>query len=143
MPFSLQTLSLLGLVLAIVLQYDLLRPSRKTLPSLSQHPSELYPPDFYNGGHYLTLPLGTMRYWEFGPSNGKRVVLIHGISTGSSTYDKVGRHLVSDSMARVLSNDLCYFLYDRQTTTIGCLCLTFGVVAIAMRQRRIMTNLCM
>lgn len=98
MSFSLQTLSILGLVLTIVLQYDLLRPSRKTLPSLSQQPSELYSPDFYDGGHYLELPLGTMRYWEFGPSKGKHVVLIHGISTGSSTYDKVGRHLVSDSL---------------------------------------------
>jgi hypothetical protein len=33
----------------------------------------VYPPDFYPGGQYVQLPLGRMRYWLFGPEDGKRV----------------------------------------------------------------------
>jgi hypothetical protein len=95
MSFILGALSLLGLLLALLLQSQTFSASRTTLPSLYQKPSPLYHPDFYDGGHDLDLPLGKMRYWEFGPATGKRVVLIHGISTGASTFDKVGRRLVS------------------------------------------------
>ncbi|ORZ24673.1 Alpha/Beta hydrolase protein [Absidia repens] len=105
MSSTLRILSLLGLVLAIVIQTKTFYHSRQTLPCLYQQPSELYHPDFYNGGHNLKLSLGQMRYWEFGPSNGKRVVLIHGISTGASTYDKVGRYLAENNH-RVLVFDL-------------------------------------
>jgi hypothetical protein len=33
----------------------------------------VYPPDFYPGGAYTQLPQGRMRYWLFGPENGKKV----------------------------------------------------------------------
>ncbi|KAI8332848.1 Alpha/Beta hydrolase protein [Chlamydoabsidia padenii] len=105
MSSSLQALSLLGLVLAFVLQSNLFNHTRKTLPSLYQQPSELYSPDFYDGGRDLELPMGKMRYWEFGPIDGERVLLIHGISTGASTYDKVGRYLANNNH-RVLVFDL-------------------------------------
>ncbi|KAI8088991.1 Alpha/Beta hydrolase protein [Halteromyces radiatus] len=102
MSLILRVLSLFGLFLAIVLKSN---PSRVTLPSLYQHPSELYSPDFYDGGNDLILPMGRMRYWEFGPTDGKKVLLIHGISTGASTYDKVGR-ILAENNHRVLVFDL-------------------------------------
>ncbi|CAO3655527.1 unnamed protein product [Mucor hiemalis] len=37
-----------------------------------------------------------MRYWQFGNEDGNRVVLVHGISTGSSVYDKLARDLAND-----------------------------------------------
>lgn len=67
-----------------------------TLDSLSIKPSELYSPDFYPNGTDLELPLGTMRYWKFGNEGGNRVVLVHGITTGSSVYDRLARDLVCE-----------------------------------------------
>ncbi|RCH84729.1 hypothetical protein CU097_003451 [Rhizopus azygosporus] len=63
--------------------------------SLSDKPSDLYTPDFYPNGTYLTLPHGTMRYWMFGNEQGNPVILIHGITTGSSCYDKLARELAN------------------------------------------------
>ncbi|ORZ18031.1 Alpha/Beta hydrolase protein [Absidia repens] len=91
--------------MAIIFQGKSFTDTRRTLPSLYEQPSELYSPDFYDGGHDLILPMGRMRYWEFGPENGKRVLLIHGISTGSSTYDKLSR-LLAEKNHRVLVFDL-------------------------------------
>lgn len=65
-----------------------------TLGSLSKDTFDLYPPDFYPNGTDLELPLGTMRYWKFGNEGGNRVVLVHGITTGSSCYDRLARDLV-------------------------------------------------
>jgi hypothetical protein len=69
-----------------------------TSGSLSEHPSDLYSPDFYPNGTNLELPLGTMRYWQFGNEGGNRVVLVHGISTGSAVYTKLARDLVSSTI---------------------------------------------
>lgn len=68
--------------------------NKETLPSLKVKPSEIYTPDFYPGGTDLALPGGTMRYWLFGDPNGRKVVLIHGISTGAASYDSLARSLV-------------------------------------------------
>jgi hypothetical protein len=65
-----------------------------TLKSLSENPPEFYSPEFYPNGTFLQLPAGTMHYWMFGNKKGSRVVLVHGISTGSSCYDKLARELV-------------------------------------------------
>jgi hypothetical protein len=42
------------------------------LPQTSPH-WRVYPPDFYPGGAYVDLPYGRVRYWRFGPEDGKRV----------------------------------------------------------------------
>ncbi|CAO3612463.1 unnamed protein product [Cunninghamella blakesleeana] len=101
---SLKVLSLVGLVLAIILS-NRSPPQKKTLGSLYENPSDYYTPDFYEGGKDLVLPGGKMRYWEFGPKDGKKVILIHGISTGSSVYNKVARNLAKNNH-RVLIFDL-------------------------------------
>ncbi|GAA5810418.1 hypothetical protein MFLAVUS_003839 [Mucor flavus] len=76
-----------------------------TLTSLSEKPFDLYPPDFYPNGTDLQLPLGTMRYWQFGNEAGSKVVLVHGITTGSSVYDKLARDL-ADKGHHVLVYDI-------------------------------------
>ncbi|KAG1142180.1 hypothetical protein G6F37_006816 [Rhizopus arrhizus] len=76
-----------------------------TLKSLSENPPEFYSPEFYPNGTFLQLPAGTMHYWMFGNKKGSRVVLIHGISTGSSCYDKLAREL-AESGHHVLVYDL-------------------------------------
>jgi hypothetical protein len=42
------------------------------LPQTSPH-WRVYPPDFYPGGEDVDLPYGRVRYWRFGPKDGKRV----------------------------------------------------------------------
>ncbi|KAI9480693.1 MAG: Alpha/Beta hydrolase protein [Benjaminiella poitrasii] len=80
--------------------------TQSTLPSLEVAPHDIYTPDFYPNGSYLELPLGKMRYWLFGNPNGKRVVLIHGISTGSAVYDKLARYLAEEKGHYVLIYDI-------------------------------------
>lgn len=65
-----------------------------TLDSLEKTPADFFTEDFYPGGHYLDLPLGRMRYWKFGKENGTRVVLVHGITTGSVVFNKMAFDLV-------------------------------------------------
>ncbi|KAI8646478.1 Alpha/Beta hydrolase protein [Parasitella parasitica] len=100
----LQTFKWVGL--AIFTSY-LVSSSRRqtTLGSLADNPSGIFTPDFYPNGTDLELPQGTMRYWKFGNEDGNRVVLIHGISTGSAIYDKLARDL-ADNGHHVLVYDL-------------------------------------
>ncbi|KAI9315889.1 Alpha/Beta hydrolase protein [Dichotomocladium elegans] len=78
---------------------------KSALPSLRVNPSDSYTLDFYPGGHFLELPQGIMRYWLFGNPKGERVVLVHGISSGAVTYDKLARDLVDEGF-HVLVYDL-------------------------------------
>ena len=43
----------------------------------------------------LTLPMAQCATGFLVIRNGERVVLIHGISTGAASYDKIARYLVS------------------------------------------------
>lgn len=101
-PKAIATFALLGLLLAVLSKVESV--SHRPLPSLRNNPSEWYTPDFYPNGSYVELPMGTLRYWLFGNPEGKRVVLIHGISTGSAMYDKLARHLVKK---KERSKDTC------------------------------------
>ncbi|KAG1743636.1 Alpha/Beta hydrolase protein [Suillus paluster] len=74
------------------------------LPSSS--PSwNVYPEDFYTGGAYANLPLGRVRYWLIGPEDGRRVVLIHGLSIPAIVWKDVAPVLASQGY-RVLLYDL-------------------------------------
>ncbi|KAJ8591238.1 alpha beta-hydrolase [Rhizopogon salebrosus TDB-379] len=74
------------------------------LPSSS--PSwNIYPEDFYSGGAYANFPLGRVRYWLIGPENGRRVVLIHGLSIPAIVWKDVAPVLASRGY-RVLLYDL-------------------------------------
>ncbi|KAG2221902.1 hypothetical protein INT45_013238 [Circinella minor] len=94
-----------ALVLALWLKSESISKNKKPLPSLRVNPSETYTENFYPNGKYLEFPMGTMRYWLFGNPNGKRVVMVHGISTGSPTYDKLARYM-ADAGHNVLVFDL-------------------------------------
>ncbi|KAJ8652167.1 hypothetical protein O0I10_012225 [Lichtheimia ornata] len=97
------TIVIAGIFSALFFRTD---PALKnTLPSLRVQPSDTYTLDFYPGGHFVELPQGTMRYWLFGNPDGERVVLVHGISSGAVTYDKLARHL-ADNGYYVLVFDL-------------------------------------
>ena len=60
-------------------------PRETLLPYLSS--SEIaklpYPPDALPGARDIPSPHGSLRVYEWGPENGRRVLMIHGISTPS------------------------------------------------------------
>ncbi|ORX61960.1 alpha/beta-hydrolase [Hesseltinella vesiculosa] len=103
MAVTLKSFSFLVIFVSLAWHYSQMK--RVVLPSLYVDPSPIYTPDFFDGGHDVQLPLGQMRYWEFGPANGNKVVLIHGIATGASSFDIVARSLAENNH-RVLIFDL-------------------------------------
>jgi len=66
---------------------------------------ELYPADIFPGGNYATLPYGRTRYWLFGPEDGIKVVLVHGLTIPAITWRDVAPVLASRGF-RVLAYDL-------------------------------------
>ncbi|KAK7038729.1 hypothetical protein VNI00_010614 [Paramarasmius palmivorus] len=74
------------------------------LPSESRSWS-IYPEDFYEGGSYVNLPFGRVRYWLFGPEDGIKIVLIHGLSIPAFVWKDVAPGLAEKGF-RVLVYDL-------------------------------------
>ncbi|KAI0757048.1 alpha/beta-hydrolase [Daedaleopsis nitida] len=67
---------------------------------------KIYPEDLFpNGSSYAPLPHGRVRYWIFGPEDGIKVALIHGISTPGVTWREIGPYLAERGF-RVLIYDL-------------------------------------
>ncbi|KAI1263055.1 alpha/beta-hydrolase [Xylariaceae sp. FL1019] len=64
-----------------------------------------YPPDYFPGARDVFTPYGTIRVYEFGPEDGKKVLLIHGISTSCMTLGDVTNALVEKG-CRVMLFDL-------------------------------------
>lgn len=82
-------------------------PLKTHLPSLTpeQASSLLYPPDFFPGARDVPTPYGSIRCYEFGPRRGRKVLLVHGISTSCMTLTHVARGLAARG-CRVLLFDL-------------------------------------
>ncbi|KAF2741288.1 alpha/beta-hydrolase [Polyplosphaeria fusca] len=82
-------------------------PQRTLLPRLNDVDIEKlpYPPDALPGGRDVTSPCGTIRVYEWGPEDGKKVLLIHGISTPCIALAGVAYRLV-DRGCRVMLFDL-------------------------------------
>ena len=77
---------------------------RTLLPSLTEEEiSKLpYPPTFFPEGRGVETPHGTIRVYEFGPVEGKKVLLVHGISTPCCVYRDLAWHLVEKGGCRVM-----------------------------------------
>ncbi|CAE6430065.1 unnamed protein product [Rhizoctonia solani] len=90
------------------------------LGKLKKHVDEIYPTNIYGPSHTVELTKGEVRYWLFGPEEGKRVVLIHGLSIPSIIWKEVATRL-SRTGFRVLLFDLYGRGYseapDPQTTS--------------------------
>jgi pimeloyl-ACP methyl ester carboxylesterase len=82
-------------------------PLEKAYATLSSKSSQklIYTPDFLPGGRNVSTPYGQCRAFEFGPENGPKVLLIHGISTPCISVAYLARQLVKKG-CRVLLFDL-------------------------------------
>ncbi|KAK5084073.1 hypothetical protein LTR70_008053 [Exophiala xenobiotica] len=88
---------------------DTIRPSpRKTLlPNLTEAErlNLPYPPDALPGARDVDSPYGTFRVYEFGPEDGRKVLLVHGISTPCLALGGVA-HTLAEKGCRVMLFDL-------------------------------------
>ncbi|CAE6494752.1 unnamed protein product [Rhizoctonia solani] len=75
------------------------------LGKLKKHADEIYPPDIYGPSHTAELTKGEVRYWLLGSEEGKRVILIHGLSIPSLIWKEVATRLAKAGF-RVLLFDL-------------------------------------
>ena len=82
-------------------------PRETLLPSLSSvERSKLpYPPDSLPGARDVDSPYGTIRVYEWGPEDGRKVLLIHGVSTPCLALGAVA-HGLADAGCRVMLFDL-------------------------------------
>jgi hypothetical protein len=78
-------------------------PLTTLLPKLSvQEQRNLpYPPDILPGARDVDSPYGSIRVYEFGPENGRKVILLHGVSTPCLSVAGVAQKL-ADRGCRVM-----------------------------------------
>ncbi|EPQ58875.1 alpha/beta-hydrolase [Gloeophyllum trabeum ATCC 11539] len=110
LTFSLVVLPSVLLTAYFFAQFPRLPQSFHVYPSLASLPPSsrswsIYPPDFYEGGQYVDLPYGRIRYWVFGPETGKKIVFIHGFSIPAIIWKDVAPELAARGF-RVLLFDL-------------------------------------
>ena len=107
-------------------------PRETLLPKLSEaEAGDLpYPPDVFPGARDVDSPYGTIRVYEWGPEDGRKVLLIHGISTPCvSLGTKLSKVLISrmigaDNRAGGIANGLV----DK-----GCRVMLLGRLLILLR----------
>ena len=82
-------------------------PLRTLIPSLSDAEAAVlpYPPDAYPGARDVVSPYGSLRVYEWGPEDGRKVVLVHGITTPCVALGAIAHGLVDDG-CRVILFDL-------------------------------------
>lgn len=82
-------------------------PRKTLLPKLTEAERLKlpYPPDALPGARDVDSPYGTFRIYEFGPETGRKVLLVHGISTPCLSLGGVA-HTLADKGCRVMLFDL-------------------------------------
>lgn len=78
-------------------------PLTTLLPKLSEAEKKNlpYPPDILPGARDVDSPYGNVRVYEFGPEKGRKVLLIHGVSTPCISLAGVAQKL-ADRGCRVM-----------------------------------------
>lgn len=81
------------------------RPTRLEQLSDEEKSQLPYPPDVLPGARDVDTPYGSIRIYEFGPEDGRKVLLVHGISTPAIVLGAVAQDL-ADHGCRVMLFDL-------------------------------------
>lgn len=87
-------------------------PLRTLLPKLSKEEIEQlpYPPQAVPGARDVETPYGTIRVYEWGPEDGKKVLFLHGISTPSISCKGIAQKLVEEAGCRVMLFGKCHLV---------------------------------
>ncbi|KAF2025624.1 alpha/beta-hydrolase [Setomelanomma holmii] len=107
---SLGTLLLLGTVSTVLRSAPpriVPSPAKSKLPQLTEEEVQQlpYPPDALPGARDVQSPYGTVRVYEWGPEDGDKILLIHGISTPGIAMADLAHKLVRRG-CRVMMFDL-------------------------------------
>ncbi|QIW97264.1 hypothetical protein AMS68_002782 [Peltaster fructicola] len=79
----------------------------KSTDSLTENDNaSAYPPDALEGARDVDTPYGSVRVYEWGPLDGKKVLFIHGISTPCIALGQMAEQLVEEAGCRVMLFDL-------------------------------------
>ncbi|KAK4102982.1 alpha/beta-hydrolase [Parathielavia hyrcaniae] len=83
-------------------------PLTTLLPTLTQSKIAAlpYPPSALPGGRSVLTPYGTIRCFEWGPEDGPKVLLLHGISTPCLSLGNLAEALAAEHGCRVMVFDL-------------------------------------
>lgn len=87
-------------------------PRTLLLPGLSEDEKKKlpYPPDALPGARDVLSPYGTIRVYEWGPEDGRKVLFVHGISTPCLALGAVAQSLMERG-CRVMLFDLYDFSF--------------------------------
>lgn len=82
-------------------------PIKSLLPKISSEEAASlpYPPDAYPGIRDVESPYGSLRVYEWGPEDGRKVLLVHGISNPCIALGAIA-HGLADRGCRVMMFDL-------------------------------------
>lgn len=67
----------------------------------------VYPPDLLPGGRNVETPYGTMRVFEWGPEDGEKVLLLHGVGTPAIALGQLAKELVRGGYRVMLFGRCC------------------------------------
>ena len=109
----------IGLTTVLTSQYhgNLHQPCRiidSPLPSIQRNLTKQqqdrlpYAPDVLEGARDVATPFGSIRVYEWGPEDGRKVLLVHGISTPCIALVGLAEELVAKG-CRVMLFGECYF----------------------------------
>ncbi|KAG5984222.1 hypothetical protein E4U55_005580 [Claviceps digitariae] len=73
----------------------------------------VYGPESFPGGRDVDTPYGSIRAYEFGPQQGRKVLLIHGISTSCVTLSHIAHALVERGCRVMLFSSFAWKLKCR------------------------------
>lgn len=80
-----------------------------TSASLKDRKLELpYPPDVFPGARDVETAYGTIKVFEWGPEDGEKVLLLHGIGTPCVALGDMAREFVRKGCRVMLFGELCY-----------------------------------
>jgi hypothetical protein len=91
-------------------------PLASAIPKLSNKEVDAlpYPPDLFPGARNVDTPYGSMRVFEWGSETGRKVLLVHGISTPCISLGSVAERLVDQGCRVILfgqSTCCCWITY--------------------------------
>ena len=85
-----------------------------------------YPPDLFPGGRDVETVYGTVRVFEWGPEDGDKVLLVHGIGTPCIALGSMARELVRKGYRVMLFGTLSLSLSVPHLVLGGCFAFVRG-----------------